>query len=71
MPPAGAKNTFLSPAATDLGLGDSLSQQLQDEEDERKRKQAQLGMFGSSASVQSLFGGLGNMTGVSARGYGA
>lgn len=41
MPPIAQKNLLGSPAATDLGLGDQLTQQLQDQLAE-KRKQAQL-----------------------------
>jgi len=33
-----AKNTPLSAAVSDLGLGDALSQQLQDETEEQKRR---------------------------------
>jgi hypothetical protein len=35
------KNFALSPAATDLGLGDLITQQLEDEEAERKKKALQ------------------------------
>ncbi len=33
-----SKNTMLSPAAADLGLGDQLKTQLEDAEEERKKK---------------------------------
>lgn len=32
------KNLALTPATQDLGLGDQITQQLQDEEEERKKK---------------------------------
>lgn len=35
------KNFSLSPAASDLGLGDMITQQLEDEEAERKKKALQ------------------------------
>lgn len=40
---AAAKNMALNPAVQDLGLGDSIRQQLDDAEEERKRKMAQAG----------------------------
>lgn len=55
--PNNAKNFALSPAASDLGLGDMIAQQLQDEEDERRKKsieaakQSQLG-----PATMALFG---------------
>lgn len=61
-----AKNTMLSPAAADLGLGDALRQQVEDTIDERKKKllrQAQIAQ-GPMASIgpatQSLFSGAGS-----------
>jgi hypothetical protein len=60
--PQSAKNAMLSPAATDLGMGDALKQQLQDELDERKKQQnpanAASGLGNSlisSPAVLSLF----------------
>lgn len=38
MPPQNPKNFAISAAGTDLGLGDMLTQQLQDQEMERKKK---------------------------------
>jgi hypothetical protein len=62
-----AANGGLSPAATDLGLGDLLSQQVQDETEEQRKKrmqqmQQQSGVGGGMASSPAnlaLFGGLG------------
>jgi hypothetical protein len=43
MPPVNFKNFAGTAAATDLGLGDKLAQQLADQQDElRKRKQAEM-----------------------------
>lgn len=64
MPVTSAKNTPLGPAAQDLGLGDMLNQQLQDQEEERKKKllaQAQqasrgLGNNMNGLAAQSLLG---------------
>lgn len=56
-----SKNSMLSPAASDLGLGDMVRQQLDDDEEERRKKvmRAQAGsgggMFGSAAA-SSIFG---------------
>lgn len=57
-----ANNPGLSPASNDLGLGDMLSQQVQGETEEQRKKrmaqmqqQQQLGPSGSMA-VTSLFG---------------
>lgn len=50
--PTSSKNTLLSPAATDLSLGDSLSQQLQDQLAERKKK-----LMAAAQTPGSLFGG--------------
>jgi hypothetical protein len=38
MPPMNAKNTGLLGAPTELGLGDALNQQVQDETEEQKRR---------------------------------
>ena len=38
MPPMNQKNYAMNPAVSDLGLGDQLSQQLDDQEEERKKK---------------------------------
>lgn len=53
------KNFGLTPAATDLGLGDAVKQQLEDQEAERKKKLLQLGKmdaFGGSPASMSLLG---------------
>lgn len=64
--PGSAKNFGLSPAAHDLGLGDQLVQQLQDQEEERKKKLLQLGQVpnanglnGISPGAMQLIGGMG------------
>ena len=60
--PYSDKNKALSPAAQDLGLGDMLKQQMDDMNDERKKKLLQgqqgygLGQALSPATL-SLFGG--------------
>lgn len=61
-----AKNNALSPAAVDLGLGDQLTQQLADQEMERKKKimggagrQSMPAMYGDSTmglAVMNLYG---------------
>ena len=55
---ASAKNISLSPAASDLGLGDQLKQQLDDEEEARKKKMLQQasGLTGLGMGTMSLFG---------------
>jgi hypothetical protein len=57
----------ISPATTDLGLGDQLPQQVQDEtEEERKRRALGLSpMLAQSPAVASLFG----LGGARGRGY--
>lgn len=56
------KNSMMSPAAQDLGLGDQLRQQLSDAEEERKKKmllQAQSAQRAASPlgpATQTLFG---------------
>lgn len=69
MPQTSAKNTGLSPASTDLGLGDMLQQQTEDETDEERRRRLanmqrqQSGIAAgpqtaaTSLSAQMLFGG--------------
>lgn len=67
MPMLSVKNMMLSPAATDLGLGDSLAQQVAETEAERKKRllaqQSQqvrsLGqdLTGSGAAAMQLFPG--------------
>lgn len=63
------KNFGLSPAAIDLGLGDNLKQQLEDEQEERRKKLLGTGKYGlpnvfgdnalaPSAASAALFGGL-------------
>lgn len=61
MPPTSAKNLPLSPAATDLGLGTMLTQQVQDETEEarRRRMMQQQAQSAMSPAVMSLFGGAG------------
>lgn len=62
--PMGQKNLGLSPAVSDLGLGDSLVQQMQDQDSERKKKllnpdvQAQMssGAQMMSPAVMALLG---------------
>ena len=57
-----AKNFSLSPAGQDLGLGDMVKQQLEDQENERKKKLAQMSSARgtSGGASQSLLGqGLG------------
>ena len=61
------KNFSLSPAASDLGLGDMASQQMQDDEEERKKKLLQMQQQRSNQSALggaslALFGS-GGMTG--------
>jgi hypothetical protein len=38
MPSTNVKNLPISPAASDLGLGDQLIQQIQDDDEERKKR---------------------------------
>lgn len=49
--PLSAKNTMLSPAATDLSLGDALAQQLQDQLAERRKKLLMAAKTGGSPFV--------------------
>jgi hypothetical protein len=50
MPAMSMKNTMLSPAATDLGIGSSLPQQVQDNlAEEEKRKK----MLGTNTAMQA------------------
>lgn len=51
------KNYAMNPAVSDLGLGDQLSQQLDDQEEERKKKLLQ-----ASGKGQTLGGLLGQPT---------
>jgi hypothetical protein len=59
-----SKNFALSPAGTDLGLGDQVKQQLEDSEDERKKKLMQQAKQSSATgpATMQLFGtpGAGN-----------
>lgn len=41
-----AKNSMLSPAVQDLGLGDQLRQQQQDQEEEMKKRSARIAQQG-------------------------
>lgn len=54
------KNLSLSPAVQDIGLGDMVKQQLDDEDEERKKKllamNSRNSLFGPA--TQSLMGGL-------------
>lgn len=63
MPPANPKNLGISAAATDLGMGDMLGQQVQSEtEDARKKRLAamqQQGMTGGFAAMDLLGGSSG------------
>jgi hypothetical protein len=61
MPPMNSKNYAISPAATDLGLGDMLSTQLEGETEEAKRKRLLQQQRQASPAVMSLFGGLGGL----------
>ncbi len=58
MPAPSAKNLLLTPAFQSLGLGDQLVQQVDDQEEERKKKLLQLNQpgnpFQNASSV--LFG---------------
>lgn len=55
------KNMMLSPAMTDLGMGDALKTQTQDEIDERKKKLAKLMQpAGISPATMSLLGSSAN-----------
>jgi len=61
-----AKNMPLSPASSALGLGDQLTQQLQDDVDERRKKLMQSSMaapgaFGASAMSPASMALLGGM----------
>ena len=63
-----AKNALLSPAATALGLGDQLQQQLQDLEAERQKKVLALANQKPNTDLMSpaallLFGQQGNFLG--------
>lgn len=69
MPPANPKNLGLSLSATDLGLGDMLGQQQQDETDEARKKRLLMqrqqalnpgvtGLLGNNAALGG-FGGYG------------
>ncbi len=62
MPPPNPKNLGLSPVAQDLGLGDMLLQQEEDETAElKKKKQLQAGLagmgnLGMGGAVSTIFG---------------
>lgn len=63
-PNQSAKNLMLSPAASDLGLGDQLNQQLESELEKRKKdalKQGQMNLL--SPATLSLFGQVGGFGG--------
>jgi len=65
MPPSNPKNLGLTTAATDLGLGDMLGQQTQDETDEqRKKRLAAMQQGTGGGAAMDLLGGMG-----SGRGY--
>ena len=66
MPPMNPKNFALSPAGTDLGLGQQLYSELTDEEERRKKLKEGQGTdpakFGDSVmgpAAMSLFSGMG------------
>lgn len=71
MPTPGAKNFSLTPAAKDLGLGDMVQMQLDDDLEERKKKllQAQQG-GGVGASLMSGMGSM-NMGGAASALFGS
>lgn len=57
MPPLNSKNYALTPSVADLGLGDALQQQVEDETDEAKKKKAMLSKqspFAGSQAVMAL-----------------
>lgn len=51
-----AKNMMISPAVSDLGLGDQLVQSLQDEDEERKKKLLQQANQMSNMGAPALVG---------------
>ena len=75
MPPTSAKNSALSPASGDLGLGDMLQTQTEGETDEERRRRmanmqrAQSGIGSgpqtspTALSAQMLFGGMASARG--------
>ena len=60
MPPTSMKNASLSPAGTDLGLGQNLTQQVEDEPDDARKKRLALpqGSLFSPASMSLLGQGM-------------
>ena len=57
MPPMNTKNLPLSPAATDLGLGTMLQNQVEAQALElKKKKQSQTAMSPMGGAVDALFG---------------
>jgi len=62
MPPASMKNISLTPAGADLGLGQNLQQQVEDETDEARKKRMAManGALFSPASMSLLGQGLTN-----------
>ena len=56
MPMPNPKNFALSAAGLDLGLGDAVKQQLQDQEAERKKKLLQLGKMDIYGAAGQLLG---------------
>lgn len=64
VPGTSAKNLMLSPAASDLGLGDQLNQQLEDDLEKRKKDALKAGQMSiMSPAVLSLFGRAGGFGG--------
>lgn len=67
MPPMSSKNFMVSgEASRDLGLGDLLSSQLAEQEEERKKKllKAQQAGVGLGNAAQDLYGGAARVPGM-------
>jgi hypothetical protein len=56
MPMTSAKNAALSPSATALGLGDGLTQRVQDETEEQKRRRLMLDQMQKAVTPLGLSG---------------
>jgi len=59
MPPANPKNLGMSAAGMDLGLGDQLGQQVQDETEEQRRRRLLLEQMQSAVNPMGAAGVLG------------
>lgn len=57
MPPTSGKNLALSQSGMDLGLGDMVKQQLEDQEEERKKKLLRMANPQFGPASMSLLGG--------------